>query len=177
MILSFCCAVKACRGTLLIVTEQIDLGLANGLTCGELAVSAMMVFKYDYRGGYALSEMNATLKDYKDLQMRVKDLWWPRGFSFSCSLSPFRQYNATKLPQLQLQLDTFQVELVQNNTGQFSESYDCAGFFTTVIWMGLLVVLLYLVILGTGVFFIYDIRTNDRFDDPKGKTITVTATD
>ncbi|XP_049528895.1 V-type proton ATPase subunit S1 [Dermacentor silvarum] len=121
--------------------------------------------------------MNATLKNYKDLQMRVKDLWWPRGFSFSCSLSQFRQYNSTKLPQLHLQLDTFQVQLVQNNTGQFSESYDCAGFFTTVIWMGLLVVLLYLIILGTGVFFIYDIRTNDRFDDPKGKTITVTATD
>uniref|UniRef100_L7LXL2 Vacuolar h+-atpase v0 sector accessory subunit s1 ac45 n=1 Tax=Rhipicephalus pulchellus TaxID=72859 RepID=L7LXL2_RHIPC len=147
-----------------------DSGLVKGF-------SISMVFKYDERGGYGLTEMNATLKEYKDLQMRVRDLWWPRGFSFSCSLSQFRQHNATKLPQLQLQLDTFQVQLVQNNTGQFSESYDCAGFFTTVIWMGLLVVLLYLVILGTGVFFIYDIRTNDRFDDPKGKTITVTATD
>ncbi|KAH6927476.1 hypothetical protein HPB50_004527 [Hyalomma asiaticum] len=139
--------------------------------------SLLMVVKSDERGGFALTEMNATLKDYRDLQMRIKDLWWPRGFSFSCSLSHFRQYNASKLPQLQLQLDTFQVQLVQNSTGQFSESYDCAGFFTSVIWMGLLVVLLYLVILGTGVFFIYDIRTNDRFDDPKGKTITVTATD
>ncbi|XP_065285130.1 V-type proton ATPase subunit S1 [Dermacentor albipictus] len=139
--------------------------------------SLLMVFKSDERGGFALTEMNATLKNYQDLQMRVKDLWWPRGFSFSCSLSQFRQYNSTKLPQLHLQLDTFQVQLVQNNTGQFSESYDCAGFFTTVIWMGLLVVLLYLIILGTGVFFIYDIRTNDRFDDPKGKTITVTASD
>uniref|UniRef100_A0A023G8S0 Putative vacuolar h+-atpase v0 sector accessory subunit s1 ac45 n=1 Tax=Amblyomma triste TaxID=251400 RepID=A0A023G8S0_AMBTT len=136
-----------------------------------------MVFQWDQRGGFGLVEMNATLKNYKGLQMRVKDLWWPRGFSYACSLSEFRQYNSSQLPKLQLQLDSFQVELVQNSTAQFSESYDCAGFFTTVIWMGLLVVLLYLVILGFGVFFIYDIRTNDRFDDPKGKTITVTATD
>lgn len=43
--------------------------------------------------------------------------------------------------------------------------------------MGFLVVLLYLFILAVGIFFLYDIRTNDRFDDPKGKTITVSATD
>ncbi|XP_077488657.1 V-type proton ATPase subunit S1-like [Amblyomma americanum] len=147
-----------------------DTGPVKGFTL-------LMVFQWDQRGGFSLVEMNATLKNYQGLQMRVKDLWWPRGFSFACSLSEFRQYNASQLPKLQLQLDSFQVELVQNSTTQFSESYDCAGFFTTVIWMGLLVVLLYLVILGVGVFFIYDIRTNDRFDDPKGKTITVTATD
>lgn len=70
-----------------------------------------------------------------------------------------------------------QVELSQNATARFSESYDCASFFTTVVWMGFLVVLLYLFILAVGIFFLYDIRTNDRFDDPKEKTITVSATD
>ncbi|XP_077539348.1 vacuolar H[+] ATPase AC45 accessory subunit [Haemaphysalis longicornis] len=139
--------------------------------------SLVMLFTHDQRGGFELVAMNATFKGHKDLAMRVKEQWWPRGFSFSCGRSQFRQHNSTRLPQLQVTLDTFQVELVQNATSQFSENYDCAGFFTTVVWMGLLVVLLYLFILGTGIFFIYDIRTNDRFDDPKGKTITVTATD
>lgn len=139
--------------------------------------SLVMLFTYDQLGGFELLAMNATLKGHKDLSMRVKEQWWPRGFSFSCDRSQFRQHNSTQVPQLQVQLDTFQVELVQNATSQFSESYDCSGFFTTVVWMGLLVVLLYLFILGTGIFFIYDIRTNDRFDDPKGKTITVTTTD
>ncbi|CAN7988140.1 unnamed protein product [Ixodes hexagonus] len=127
--------------------------------------------------GYQLEALTGFLDGGKALPMRVRDVWWPQGFSFSCASSRFRQFNSSMPPQLQVSLDTFQVELSQNATTRFSESYDCASFFTTVVWMGFLVVLLYLFILAVGIFFLYDIRTNDRFDDPKGKTITVSATD
>ncbi|KAM7307091.1 V-type proton ATPase subunit S1 [Ixodes scapularis] len=127
--------------------------------------------------GFQLESLAGFLAGSKALPLQVRDVWWPGGFSFSCASSFFRQFNASMPPQLQVTLDTFQVELSQNATARFSESYDCASFFTTVVWMGFLVVLLYLFILAVGIFFLYDIRTNDRFDDPKEKTITVSATD
>lgn len=127
--------------------------------------------------GYELASLTASANGKEGLVMRIDDFWWPSGFSFSCGASYFRQLNSTKPPQLRVALDTFQVEVTQNRTERFSESYDCASYFTTLIWMGLMVVLLYLFILAVGIFFLYDIRTNDRFDDPKGKTITVTTTD
>lgn len=34
-----------------------------------------------------------------------------------------------------------------------------------------------LIILTYGITFIMDIRTMDRFDDPKGKTITINASE
>ncbi|KAG0429293.1 hypothetical protein HPB47_023787 [Ixodes persulcatus] len=127
--------------------------------------------------GFQLESLVGFVAGSKALPLQVRDVWWPGGFSFSCASSFFRQFNASMPPQLQVTLGTFQVELSENATARFSESYDCASFFTTVVWMGFLVVLLYLFILAVGIFFLYDIRTNDRFDDPKGKTITVSATD
>lgn len=52
---------------------------------------------------------------------------------------------------------------------------DCVGFFSPGIWSALFVVILLLSIFTWGLTMIMDIRTMDRFDDPKGKTITVTA--
>lgn len=52
---------------------------------------------------------------------------------------------------------------------------DCVGFFSAAIWGGLFVVILLLSILAYGLMMIMDIRTMDRFDDPKGKTITINA--
>ncbi|BES96215.1 vacuolar ATP synthase subunit S1 [Nesidiocoris tenuis] len=50
-------------------------------------------------------------------------------------------------------------------------------FFTGPIWMGLLVSWTLLFILAIGITMLMDIKTMDRFDDPKGKSITVSATD
>lgn len=52
---------------------------------------------------------------------------------------------------------------------------DCVGFFSAGIWAALFVVFLLLAIFSWGIMMIMDIRTMDRFDDPKGKTITVSA--
>jgi V-type H+-transporting ATPase S1 subunit len=52
---------------------------------------------------------------------------------------------------------------------------DCVGFFSPAIWGALFVVIILLSILSCGLTAMMDIRTMDRFDDPKGKTITINA--
>lgn len=52
---------------------------------------------------------------------------------------------------------------------------DCIGFFSPAIWGALFVIILLMSILSCGLTFIMDIKTMDRFDDPKGKTITINA--
>ncbi|XP_017342172.1 V-type proton ATPase subunit S1b [Ictalurus punctatus] len=58
-------------------------------------------------------------------------------------------------------------------TGDFSYASDCASFFTPGIWMGLLTSLLMVFILTYGLHMIMQLRTMDRFDDPKGPSISV----
>jgi V-type H+-transporting ATPase S1 subunit len=54
---------------------------------------------------------------------------------------------------------------------------DCTCFFSIAIWMGIISGAVMLAILLFGVCMLMDIKTMDRFDDPKGKTITVAAAD
>lgn len=60
-----------------------------------------------------------------------------------------------------------------NNGTNFSYANDCAGFFTPGIWMGLLTSLLMLFIFVYGLHMIMHLNTMDRFDDPKGPSISV----
>jgi len=53
----------------------------------------------------------------------------------------------------------------------------CTGYFTPGILAGLFVTFLLIIILIIGLGWIMDIRTMDKFDDPKGKTITINASD
>lgn len=81
-----------------------------------------------------------------------------------------------KLGRFQFQPSWFPRE---NATGksniEFGPCNDCIGFFSAGIWGGLFVVILLLFILFYGICNMMDIRTMDRFDDPKGKTIIVSA--
>ncbi|XP_014255770.1 V-type proton ATPase subunit S1 [Cimex lectularius] len=52
-----------------------------------------------------------------------------------------------------------------------------AVFFTAPIWSGLLTSFLLIMILTYGFLMLSDIKTMDRFDDPKGKTIQVNTGD
>lgn len=60
-----------------------------------------------------------------------------------------------------------------SNGTNFSYASDCAGFFTPGIWMGLLTSLLMLYIFVYGLHMIMQLNTMDRFDDPKGPSISV----
>ncbi|XP_064512213.1 V-type proton ATPase subunit S1 [Pseudopipra pipra] len=67
-----------------------------------------------------------------------------------------------------LQIQGFNIE---NN--QFSYASDCTGFFTPVIWMGLVTSVILLWILTYGIHMIMQLTTNSRFDDPKGPALSV----
>ncbi|CAK9807769.1 V-type proton ATPase subunit S1 [Anthophora quadrimaculata] len=71
-----------------------------------------------------------------------------------------------------VQLDAKQIV---NNTKTFNDAYDCVGFTTIPIWTGIFVTAILALIMIWGLAMIIDIRTMDRFDDPKGKTITISA--
>lgn len=56
---------------------------------------------------------------------------------------------------------------------RFGDSWDCIGFTTPGILTGLFLVFIFIFIGAYGITWMMDIRTMDRFDDPKGKTITI----
>jgi V-type H+-transporting ATPase S1 subunit len=62
-----------------------------------------------------------------------------------------------------LQLQPFSIK-----GGKFSYAYDCVGFFSIPILMGLFTTGLLLMILFFGIMAVFSITTMDRFDDPKG---------
>lgn len=70
-----------------------------------------------------------------------------------------------------------QVEAFSNGTAFSVDSFNCVGFFSAPIWSGLFVVFILLAITFYGIIMMMDIRTMDRFDDPKGKTITINASE
>ena len=63
---------------------------------------------------------------------------------------------------------------MKNKFGYYN---DCVGFFTVPIWMGVITMMVMLAIVLFGIAMLLSINTMDRYDDPKGKTITVTAAD
>ncbi|XP_008412802.1 V-type proton ATPase subunit S1-like [Poecilia reticulata] len=110
-------------------------------------------------------------------------IYAPAEYSFHCqSVSSFRDtllvpanQNATqwKLDFVDFQIQGFRLA----NGTNFSYASDCAGFFTAGIWMGLVTSLLLLLIFVYGLHMIMQLNTMDRFDDPKGPTISVPQSD
>lgn len=141
-----------------------------------------LIFQYDpYTEHWGLNSAiskinNKTLSDSR-IGTRIGA---PRDFSFSCTSSAsFYLENDTEVEFVYFQ--NLQIQFDFNNNGQqsakFRDSYDCTGFTSPAIWAGLFITFLLLFILSTAITYIMDIRTMDRFDDPKGKTITITASD
>ncbi|KAM8714211.1 hypothetical protein ACLKA7_014364 [Drosophila subpalustris] len=124
-------------------------------------------------GYYTLS--NAA---YDGHQFRTPGVNAPTTFSYACGNTTW--YTATvqnvvnKMTWSSLQLQApFSAKVKENFI--FGDSWDCVGFVTPGILMGLFVVVILLVIVFLGLCWMMDIKTMDRFDDPKGKTITINA--
>ena len=92
----------------------------------------------------------------------------PHNFPRNCMLSSYYLF-----PNLSLVVFQIQGFNILNGTTDFSYASDCAGFFTPAIWMGLITSLIMLLILTYGLHMIMQVRTMDRFDDPKGPSISV----
>jgi len=99
----------------------------------------------------------------------------PLGMSYSCSPAfVYRAATEGGADRATLRVNGVQMQAFMTSTEVFGPYWDCVGFFTPGIWMGLLTAALGLVILAYGFMMIATITTMDRFDDPRGKTITVT---
>lgn len=105
----------------------------------------------------------------------------PNSFSFKCS-SPlyFQLSKNAKKDYHSISIRGLQIEAKFGDGAaltRFKPAVECVGFTSPAIWTGLFVSFLLLLILTIGITFILDIRSMDRFDDPKGKTITVIASE
>lgn len=96
----------------------------------------------------------------------------PLGFSYKCtpvvniSVTGDGEVVAVGIRGIQLQPKFGDVSDAPLN--RFGDANDCTGFTSIGIWSGLIVSFLLLGILTMGLSWILDIRTMDRFDDPKG---------
>uniref|UniRef100_A0A7N9AL49 ATPase H+ transporting accessory protein 1b n=1 Tax=Mastacembelus armatus TaxID=205130 RepID=A0A7N9AL49_9TELE len=110
-----------------------------------------------------------------------RSIYAPAEYSFHCqSVNSFDQ--ALLVPnntnqntsQWRLNFINFQIQgFGLGNGTNFSYASDCAGFFSPGIWMGLVTSLVMLLILVYGLHMIMQLSTMDRFDDPKGPSISV----
>jgi len=98
----------------------------------------------------------------------------PAAMCFSCGNIKFNISNhILELGSLQLQPKTNGVK--GEKLRKFSGAYNCVGFFTIEILTGIFVTIILALGLFMGISMILSIQTPERFDDPKGTTITVTA--
>lgn len=100
-------------------------------------------------------------------------LYAPDTMSFHCSrFGPLYPAEVGGNHTFALDLLGFQIQPFSNNTARFSEAYECVGFFSIGILSGIFVTIILLAILTWGLAMIMDVKTMDRFDDPKGKPIS-----
>lgn len=64
-----------------------------------------------------------------------------------------------------------------NHTRQFGYEWNCDPIFSTALWEFILIGLFFLFILYSSVAMLGDLKTPERFDDPKGKALHIPASD
>ncbi|XP_029292562.1 V-type proton ATPase subunit S1b [Cottoperca gobio] len=185
-------------------SEWIDLAAETPSLAGSFCNSSYSLLVLTYTSGHILSfSMSRRLYsvsarywftlDSVQLQSNgrtasfigKRNIYAPAEYSFHCqSVTSFRDallvptnadQNTTqwRLNFIDLQIQGFGLA----NGTDFSYASDCAGFFTAGIWMGLLTSLLMLYIFMYGMHMIMQLNTMDRFDDPKGPSISVPQTE
>lgn len=97
------------------------------------------------------------------------------GFGFRCT--PVIEFKDGKTVVLLWRRLQIQPNFVDSKMLKFGDTFDCVGFTSPGIWGGLFVTFLMIFILSIGMCWMMDIRTMDRFDDPKGKTIIVNVSE
>ncbi|XP_022045516.1 V-type proton ATPase subunit S1b [Acanthochromis polyacanthus] len=137
---------------------------------------------------YPVSARNWSTVDAVQLQWNgqtasfsgTRNIYAPAEYSFHCqSVTNFRDAllvpaSGQNTSEWRLNFVDFQIQgFGLTNGTNFSYASDCAGFFSAGIWMGLLTSLLMLLIFVYGLHMIMQLNTMDRFDDPKGPSISV----
>lgn len=100
-----------------------------------------------------------------------RDITFPFNFSYHCSPKTIFANGTVYLKMTEMQVQ------IEPKLASFNDAYDCVGFTSIPIWTGIFVSAILGLIMILALIMILDIRTMDRFDDPKGKTITIGSTE
>ncbi|XP_014487593.1 PREDICTED: uncharacterized protein LOC106751250 [Dinoponera quadriceps] len=150
-------------GTVILTMKFSDTAI------GDLTLE--FFFPVETIGYYTLKKVNFKTNDISDSLETKLDIYFPYNFSYHCS------QNVVFLNDtIYLNITDMQVQIDSRNA-MFSDAYDCVGFTSIPIWTGIFVTAILASIMTWALTMIMDIRTMDRFDDPKGKTITISAAD
>lgn len=187
------------------LTNATFLGTGAGFTDGSSCSTAARVLALNYPNGikiifhlesrwYPVSArpwftlnrvevFNGTL----NATFLAPQVYAPSNFSYHCeyvsSLSkhgPLLVRNTTEGSpgrNWRLTITDFQIQAFNVTGMKFNYASDCSGFFSPGIWMGLITTLLFVFILTYGLHMVMSLKTMDRFDDPKGPSISVPQTD
>ncbi|KAM4611139.1 ATPase H+ transporting accessory protein 1a isoform 1-T1 [Polymixia lowei] len=142
------------------------------------------LYKVSARRWFTLDAVELEYDGTKATFNGSRNIYAPAEYSYRCeSVTSFRwpaliPYSS-KDPanQWRVSFEDFQIQGFNVTGSDFSYASDCAGFFTPGIWMGLMTSLLMVLVLTYGLHMIMQLRTMDRFDDPKGPAISVPQTE
>jgi len=149
-----------------------------------------VTFKYvkDRLGDWGMKNATVTLEGSDSAQFKFADVRLtsavaisvPVNMSFHCSrfgsLRPLEKAEDLKQNHtFTIDFKGFQMQVFMPEhpvVQRFADEYECVGFFTPGIWCGIFMTIILLSILTWGMKMIMDVKTMDRFDDPKGKPIS-----
>lgn len=129
-------------------------------------------------GYWFLQETAVVFGNVNFAQITNATIYAPLSFSYACGNQTFRNSSSSfsiMFPQFQAQ-PLFRITNL-NQQGKFDDPYNCVGFTTIPIWSGLFVTFIFMLIMTFGLTMMMDIKTMDRFDDAKGKTITINTSE
>jgi len=147
------------------------------------ATITLSIKPYGVTRGWTLSGAEVTIENAKGtptftkaLDVKPLDAWASKGFSFHCSapslLAP--KGDDQKGNYATLLVKEMQVQgLMAKKDTKFGEAFDCVGFFSMPIFIGLLTSLLLIFFTTFAVVAMASIRTPEKFDDPRGQKISV----
>lgn len=120
-------------------------------------------------GYYTLDNITYDINGKNGVLLTKRDIYFPKTFSYHCSLQTIFANDTVRLRIMDMQVQ------INHTNAMFSDAYDCVGFTSIPIWTGIFVTAILALIMIWALTMIMDIRTMDRFDDPKGKTITISS--
>ncbi|XP_013114516.1 V-type proton ATPase subunit S1 [Stomoxys calcitrans] len=165
--------------TTVLTPQSMEVTVTNATALSvKLTSNPPLTFDITLSGGYFF--MNNVM--WNGINFRSNHVYSPTDFSYFCgNLTLYGVGTAEEMSTYTLNWNSFQFQApfgsTTNDKFVFGDPWHCVGFFTGGILSGLLIVALLLTITFIGVCWMMDINTMDRFDDPKGKTITINATE
>lgn len=110
-------------------------------------------------------------KNRREYKFDCKHLETPIGFSYSCkSFTLHAPEIQDEKRKITLIFNNLQIQPFYNGK-VFAESFDCSTLFTLGSWMGLVVMSIFTMVVAGGAYSLLSIKTMDRFDNTKGKSI------